>query len=1046
MQGDMFGLVGAVIEGRYRVDGVVGEGGFGVVYRGQHLTLGHPIAIKCLKTPPHFSPQARDAFIAKFREEGQLLSRLRECPAVVHVYDFGVTVTGHGPVPFLVLEWLDGQTLEKMLEQRRAQRLGPMHLAEAVGLLMPAFDALAYAHRMKIAHRDIKPANVYIAQTTRGQQVKVLDFGIAKVMQEGDNAEQAATGTGSGFQAFSPGYGAPEQFFSKRYGASGPWTDVHALALMLVEMVSGQSALRGDDMAELLMNATADERPTPRARGVQVPDPIEAVLHRALALSASQRYPDAEQFYEALRGALHACGQPVPPPLPSLAAAYTPAQPPAAYGPPFGAYGPPPGGQPPTGPGHSAPYQPGTPPGAHVSQPSWAGGTTPPNTPTPFGVTAPPPQLATGPAVPTGPYGVSGYAGGTAPPATSPYGGTGPVPTGLSGTGPRPGDTGPRQSTGTAVGAPLPGGMGTTGPGPMMSTGGRAVGGKKSSAGLIIAVVVGLGMLGLGAIGVGLVIFGAIGTSTLATAPSASGGAGGVAAASHADGVEVGLGVAHDRTVHAVLPQAQAPNGRWHWRLYWQDGRVVKIEQVRPTGAVAQSEKYEYPAAGGRIEHQFDAHGTEQQTTTVTDAGVVTTVLRSGVTTYRNCNRIERTFDAAGNVTETRCLAQTGLVVVDESGCQSLRATYNDLRQETSTGCFAVDGGKPRPITDREGVHLSRYQYDGFNNQTMVRFFDETGAPVAKQTDGCFGHLFRYDNIGNQVADTCLDASGSPRAQIGSNVATTQYDVTPSGCLTAVRYLDVVGQPAALGETATIAVEMNPTCDLTGREQRKKDGSRTGKPLGIASWANRYDNHGDLVGTSCLDEARKPVNCSNGQGSNGSVVSYDRDPHGRISRERYYRADGTPSVQSNSYPHETRNTYGEDGRLATSTFHDETGRQVTALGKTARMTFRYDALGGLVSEAYFGVDQAPIEAVIGCHELRSSYDTSHRLARVECLDVTGQIHAIRGLVSNGITWPLGAARVDIDRSGPVPVNVYSGPTGQQVKRVECKKAEQSCYR
>jgi serine/threonine-protein kinase len=144
-------------------------------------------------------------------------------------------------VPFLVLEWLEGRDLASELAARRS----PLSEAEAVALLRPAVEALAFAHELGIAHRDVKPQNLFVTRTARGLTLKVLDFGIAKAMQEGETATALATKTSSGFQAFSPVYGAPEQFASKKHGQTGPWTDVHALGLVLTEMVSGQSPYKG---------------------------------------------------------------------------------------------------------------------------------------------------------------------------------------------------------------------------------------------------------------------------------------------------------------------------------------------------------------------------------------------------------------------------------------------------------------------------------------------------------------------------------------------------------------------------------------------------------------------------------------------------------------------------------------------------------------------------------------------------------------------------------------------------------------------------------
>ncbi len=304
MAKDPFQLIGSALHDKYRVDEVIGEGGFGVVYRGFHLSFEQPIAIKCLKVPTHFTEEARALFLRKFREEGKHLAALAQHGSVTQVFDFGLEERPGGlSIPYLVLEWLEGRDLEEVLRQRReaGERFGER---EALELLRPAIDALAFAHGDDIAHRDVKPANLFLAEQKRGVVLKVLDFGIAKAMQEGETATQIATKTSSGFSAFSPSYGAPEQFRTKKYGATGPWTDVHALGLILVEMVTGKPALDGEEMVDFFESATDDVRPTPRARGAEVSDAFEALCRRALALSPRERFADAGALLAAVDAAL----------------------------------------------------------------------------------------------------------------------------------------------------------------------------------------------------------------------------------------------------------------------------------------------------------------------------------------------------------------------------------------------------------------------------------------------------------------------------------------------------------------------------------------------------------------------------------------------------------------------------------------------------------------------------------------------------------------------------------------------------------------------
>jgi serine/threonine protein kinase/formylglycine-generating enzyme required for sulfatase activity len=302
---DPFQLTGVTIDGKYRVGTVVGDGGFGVVYRGVHVGFGEPIAVKCLKLPQALDEKQREGFLEQLRDEGRLLHRLSKAtPGIVQALDVGaVTTPGGAWVPYLVLEWLEGDTLGDHLGKRLASGAGPYPVEEAVRLIEPAARALAVAHAMKVAHRDVKPHNLFVSEVGGGSTLKVLDFGIAKVLTDYPTFTEALAATRAAPTAFTPRYGAPEQF-NKMRGASGPWTDVFALGLIVVELLTGKKALEGDDATQLYV-ASADPslRPTPRARGAAVSDAIEAVLARALAIDPKDRYPDAGAFIDALLGA-----------------------------------------------------------------------------------------------------------------------------------------------------------------------------------------------------------------------------------------------------------------------------------------------------------------------------------------------------------------------------------------------------------------------------------------------------------------------------------------------------------------------------------------------------------------------------------------------------------------------------------------------------------------------------------------------------------------------------------------------------------------------
>jgi formylglycine-generating enzyme required for sulfatase activity/serine/threonine protein kinase len=301
MGDDVFGLVGRTVDEKVRVDDCIGEGGFAVVYRGFHLAFEQPVALKCLKVPSHFDSEAQAAFLAKFREEGKMLFRLSQHASIVRVFDLGDVETARGDrIPYLVLEWLDGEELDALLKRRNGEGLPAFNEKEALTLVRPAVDAIALAHRLGIAHRDLKPSNLLLANTVQGQLMKVLDFGIAKAMQEGETTAQRSTRTSSGFHAFSPQYGAPEQFRSKRFGATGPWTDVHAIGLILTEIVLGRPAMVGEEHGDFYELAVSESRPTPRSLGAQVSDAFETLCRRCLARDSSDRFQDAEALLAAM--------------------------------------------------------------------------------------------------------------------------------------------------------------------------------------------------------------------------------------------------------------------------------------------------------------------------------------------------------------------------------------------------------------------------------------------------------------------------------------------------------------------------------------------------------------------------------------------------------------------------------------------------------------------------------------------------------------------------------------------------------------------------
>jgi eukaryotic-like serine/threonine-protein kinase len=309
MASDIFGIVGSVIAGAYQVEAVVAEGGFGVVYRAHHTGFRAPVALKCLKIPQQLGEEYQADFLEQFRAEAELLFRLSaSIPTVVRPLHVDAVTTASGAfVPFMALEWLEGETLEAIMEERRAQARPPLSLRKLVRLLTPVARALERAHNyvgpegpISIVHRDLKPENIFVARVAGEEVVKILDFGIGKAKSVASQVAGRASQTHNAWSSFTPAYGAPEQWLPKRYGQTGPWTDVWGLALTVVEAMAGHVILDGDHAAMMGTAVDPERRPTPRNEGVQVSDAVEEVFERALAVDPRDRYAHAGSFWNAL--------------------------------------------------------------------------------------------------------------------------------------------------------------------------------------------------------------------------------------------------------------------------------------------------------------------------------------------------------------------------------------------------------------------------------------------------------------------------------------------------------------------------------------------------------------------------------------------------------------------------------------------------------------------------------------------------------------------------------------------------------------------------
>ncbi|MGZ3456396.1 MAG: protein kinase domain-containing protein [Polyangiales bacterium] len=286
---------GQILDGRYRVDHPVGEGGFATVYAGLHLTLGVRVAIKALHLEglEGADPEREADQFADFIDEGKLVTRLRH-DHIVRTLDQGIwrPAGGGRAIPYLVLEWCGEESLEG-----RLRRDAKMSLAEAYAIVHAVTLAMAHAHESSVVHRDIKPANVMLARGPGGELVpRVIDFGIAKVFE--DRAPDSAPTVTRSAGKVTPAYAAPEQLAGMR---SGPFTDVHAIGLLFYELATGRKPFA---QGTALGNIDPD-RPTPARVGVDV-GAFEPVIAKAVALRPADRHPDARALARALEAAARA--------------------------------------------------------------------------------------------------------------------------------------------------------------------------------------------------------------------------------------------------------------------------------------------------------------------------------------------------------------------------------------------------------------------------------------------------------------------------------------------------------------------------------------------------------------------------------------------------------------------------------------------------------------------------------------------------------------------------------------------------------------------
>lgn len=265
--------------GRYEIDGELGRGSMGVVYRGYDPVLDRAVALKTILFQASITEEEKDAFLERFFLETRIAAKLVH-PNIVVTYDAAVDEATS--IPFMAMELVEGEGLNVRLA--REKKL-PWH--DALGIAVPIARALAYAHRAGVVHRDLKPANVLL---TEDGEPKLADFGIAKL--------STAEVTQAGLLLGTPKYMSPEQFRSEKVDGR---SDQFSLAVLLYRMLVGRVPFDATEIGRIAYQTLEIDPPAPSSIDTDLPKEIDTILARALAKATEDRYPSAADFAQSLQ-------------------------------------------------------------------------------------------------------------------------------------------------------------------------------------------------------------------------------------------------------------------------------------------------------------------------------------------------------------------------------------------------------------------------------------------------------------------------------------------------------------------------------------------------------------------------------------------------------------------------------------------------------------------------------------------------------------------------------------------------------------------------
>jgi serine/threonine-protein kinase len=276
---------GELLAGKYRVESLIGEGGMGTVLAAHHELLDLPVAVKLLS--PNFVRNG--PMVERFLREARAAARLKS-EHVARVTDVGTLESGQ---PYIVMELLQGEDLEQ-----RRERLGKLPVQDAIDIVLQALEAMAQAHAAGIVHRDLKPANLFLALLPDGREVvKVLDFGIAKLIDVGGSGPEAGSLTGE-HALGSPSYMAPEQI--RNSSKIDHRVDIWAIGVILFDLLTGQLPFPGETVGEIFGNVLVGSAPALRTLRPDASVELEIAVGRCLQREPEKRFADTHELARAL--------------------------------------------------------------------------------------------------------------------------------------------------------------------------------------------------------------------------------------------------------------------------------------------------------------------------------------------------------------------------------------------------------------------------------------------------------------------------------------------------------------------------------------------------------------------------------------------------------------------------------------------------------------------------------------------------------------------------------------------------------------------------